>query len=180
MFLQKNLPLIPVVDNKKRVIHVETWSNFFNKDIFKDPKKTTIVITAGGKGRRLVPYTSILPKPLIPINNIPMIEYVIKNFRKYNYRNFVLTVNYKSNLIKTYFQDRYSDFTIDYVDEKKPLGTAGGLKNIDNLSEDFFLINCDTLIDINYDSLLKEHKIKKSDLTIVTCKIKNKKFLWYL
>ena len=174
LFLQKNLPLIPVVDNKKRVIRVETWSNFFNKDIFKDPKKTTIVITAGGKGRRLVPYTSILPKPLIPINNIPMIEYVIKNFRKYNYKNFVLTVNYKSNLIKTYFQDRYSDFTIDYVDEKKPLGTAGGLKNIDNLSEDFFLINCDTLIDINYDSLLKKHKIKKSDLTIVTCKIKTK------
>ena len=85
-----------------------------------------------------------------------------------------MTINYKSNLIKTYFQEKYVDFTIDYVEEKKPLGTAGGLKNIDNLSENFFIINCDTLIDINYDSLLKTHKIKKSDLTIVTCKIKIK------
>ncbi len=174
LFLQNNLTLVPIVDDKKKVIDVETWSNFFNKSIFKDPKKTTIVITAGGKGTRLVPYTSILPKPLIPINNIPMIEYVIRNFKKYNYTNFVMTINYKSNLIKTYFQEKYVDFTIDYVEEKKPLGTAGGLKNIDNLSENFFIINCDTLIDINYDSLLKTHKIKKSDLTIVTCKIKIK------
>jgi dTDP-glucose pyrophosphorylase len=174
LFLQKNLTLIPIVDNKKKVIHVETWSNFFNRNIFKDAKRTTIVVSAGGKGTRLIPYTSILPKPLIPINNIPMIEYVIRNFRKYNYTNFVMTVNHKANLIKTYFQERYSDFTIDYVEEKKPLGTAGGLKNIDNLSEDFFLINCDTLIDVNYDNLLKNHKLKKSDLTIVTCKIKTK------
>ena len=174
LFLQKNLTLIPIVDNKKRVIDVETWSNFFNKNIFRDGKKTTIVVTAGGKGTRLVPYTSILPKPLIPINNIPMIEYVIRNFKKFNYVNFVITINYKSNLIKTYFQERFSNFEIDYVEEKKPLGTAGGLKNINNLSEDFFLINCDTLIDINYDKLLKTHKVKKSDLTIVTCKIKTK------
>ena len=174
LFLQKNLMLIPIVDSKKKVIDVETWSNFFNKNISRDAKKTTIVVTAGGKGTRLIPYTSILPKPLIPINNIPMIEYVIRNFKKYNYVNFVITVNYKSNLIKTYFQEKYSNFTIDYVEEKKPLGTAGGLKNINNLSEDFFLINCDTLIDINYDKLLKTHKIKKSDLTIVTCKIKTK------
>jgi len=174
LFLQKNLMLIPIVDSKKKVIDVETWSNFFNKNISRDAKKTTIVVTAGGKGTRLIPYTSILPKPLIPINNIPMIEYVIRNFKKYNYVNFVITVNYKSNLIKTYFHEKYSNFTIDYVEEKKPLGTAGGLKNINNLSEDFFLINCDTLIDVNYDKLLKTHKIKKSDLTIVTCKIKTK------
>lgn len=174
LFLQKNLTLIPIIDNKKKVVGVETWSNFFNKNIFRDGKKTTIVVTAGGKGTRLVPYTSILPKPLIPINNIPMIEYVIRNFKKFNYVNFVITINYKSNLIKTYFQERYSNFEIDYVEEKKPLGTAGGLKNINNLSEDFFLINCDTLIDINYDKLLKTHKNKKSDLTIVTCKVKTR------
>jgi len=174
LFLQNNLTLIPIVDEKKKVINVETWSNFFNKNSFNDSKKTSIVITAGGKGTRLIPYTSILPKPLIPIDNIPMIEYVIRNFKKYNYTNFVMTVNYKSNLIKTYFQDKYIDFTIDYIEEKKPLGTVGGLKNISNLSDNFFLINCDTLIDLNYDSLLKTHKTKKSDLTIVTCKMKVK------
>lgn len=174
LFLKKNITLIPILDEKNKVVEVETWSNFFNKNLIKQIKKTSVVITAGGKGTRLEPYTSILPKPLMPIKNIPMIEYVITNFKKYNYKKFIFTTNYKSNLIKTYFQDKFSDFSIDYVEEKKPLGTAGGLKNINNLSDDFFLINCDTLIEINYDKLLKYHKLKNSDLTIVTCKKKSK------
>jgi len=72
LFLQKNLTLIPIIDEQKKVVDIETWSNFFNKNSFNESKKTTIVITAGGKGTRLAPYTNILPKPLIPIKNIPM------------------------------------------------------------------------------------------------------------
>ena len=86
--------------------------------------KVPVVIMAGGKGTRLYPYTKILPKPLIPIGDIPIMERIIDKFRDVGVTDFYATVNYRKNMIKSYFTDTAKDYEIKYVEENQPLGTA--------------------------------------------------------
>ena len=83
-----------------------------------------IVIMAGGKGTRLYPFTKIFPKPLIPVGDIPIIERIIERFRNYGASEYYMTVNYKKNMIKSYFSDLDPEYSVEYVEEDKPLGNA--------------------------------------------------------
>ena len=131
----KRLNIIPIVDRKtKKIIDVIEFekSNFYN--LKKKNKKidVSVVIMAGGKGTRLLPYTSVLPKPLLPINQKPTINHIMSKFNLYNIKSFFVTLNYKSEILKTYLKDLKRISQITTVEEKKPLGTAGGLFLIKN------------------------------------------------
>lgn len=128
-----------------------------------------VVIMAGGKGTRLYPYTKILPKPLIPIGDIPIMERIINKFRYFGIDEFYATVNYRKGMIKSYFSEYVNDYTISYIEEEKPLGTAGSLGLIcKTFDQPFIVTNCDILIHADYSDIYKYHKESGNELTIVS------------
>ena len=160
---------IPVLNKKREVIDIIFWNDNFNEKFKFNKMNNPVVIMAGGKGTRLDPYTKVLPKPLIPIGDIPIVERIINRFNEYGCNNFHMTVNYKKNMIKAYFNEIEKEYSIYYIDEDKPLGTAGSLYLLkDKIKETFFLSNCDILIEGNYSDMLKYHKEHKAKITLIT------------
>jgi len=128
-----------------------------------------VIIMAGGKGTRLYPYTKILPKPLIPIGEIPIVERIIKRFCEYGAEKYYMTVNYKKEMIKSYFAEVSPAYELTYVEEAMPLGTAGSIKLITEKFETPVIVtNCDILVDANYDEILKYHRQSGNALTVVS------------
>ncbi|MBU5310753.1 nucleotidyltransferase family protein [Tissierella carlieri] len=164
-----SIEAIPVLNKKEEIIDIIFWNDNFNIKFKFKKMDNPVVIMAGGKGTRLDPYTKILPKPLIPIGDIPIVERIINRFNEYGCNNFYMTVNYKKNMIKAYFNEIEKTYVIDYIDEDKPLGTAGGLYLLkDKIMDTFFLSNCDILIEGNYSDMLKYHKEHKAKITLIT------------
>lgn len=117
------------------------------------------VILAGGKGVRLAPLTDVIPKPLVPIGGMPIIEIVIRQLRRYGFHRITLAVGYMAKLIQAYFQDGSKmGVEIDYSYEPQPLGTAGPLSLIKNLDSTFLVMNADVLTNINLEEFFKHHK----------------------
>ena len=116
---------------------------------------------AGGKGTRLDPITKIMPKPLVPIKKKAEIEHIMERFVKGGMKNVYLTIHYKSEMIKAFFNEKRKSLKINFIEEKKPLGTAGSLRKFyRKAKEDFFVINCDSLIDVDLLNVLFLHKKK--------------------
>ena len=161
---------VPVLNDMEEVVDVMFWTDNFENVINHFEKLTNpVVIMAGGKGTRLDPFTKILPKPLIPIGDIPIVERIINRFHEYGCSNFYMTVNYKKNMIKAYFNEVEKEYSLDYVEEIKPTGTAGSLSMLkDKLTETFFVSNCDILIEGNYSNMMKFHKEKGNKITLVS------------
>ena len=112
------------------------------------------------------PFTKILPKPLIPINEKPIIEHIIEQFTDIGCLDFYLSLNYKSKILKAYFEELDPPYNVHYIEETKPLGTAGSLKLlIDQFKT--FVTNCDIIIKQNYSKIFEFHKKKNYDLTLV-------------
>ncbi len=130
------------------------------------------VILAGGKGSRLKPFTNVIPKPLMPISDdLSILEVVLKQLKYYGFVDIILAVNHMSNLIMSFFQNGEKlGLNITYSLEDKSLGTAGPLSIIDNLEENFLVMNGDILTTLNYKDLYKTHMKKKNDITISTYK----------
>lgn len=137
------------------------------------PKNVPVVINAGGKGTRLYPYTRILPKPLIPIGDNPIIELIMNRFLEAGCDRFYMIVNHKGSMIKAYFSDQKYDYHLEFVDEIDPLGTGGGLSLLKGrINSTFFFTNCDTIIDDNLCDVYKEHKRGGNMITMI-CALKN-------
>ncbi|MDC0222864.1 sugar phosphate nucleotidyltransferase [Gammaproteobacteria bacterium] len=133
------------------------------------------VILAGGKGTRLKPYTISLPKPLVPVGDIPVMEIIIRQLKNHGFKHITLAVNHMSEIIKAYFGDGSKwDVMIDYSEEKVALGTMGPLKIIDDLPEDFLVMNGDVITDLNFSELFKLHKSSDAFFTISTYSRKEK------
>ena len=117
------------------------------------------VVLAGGKGTRLAPYTTILPKPLMPIDGMPILEVMIRQMKRYGIDDITLTVGHLSYLLESYFQDgsRYG-VQIRYAHETVPLGTAGPLAGIDDLDDTFLVTNGDVLTTLDFKRLLEFHQ----------------------
>jgi dTDP-glucose pyrophosphorylase len=160
---------IPVINEKQEVVDIILWGDFLNNGKIKYPSQNIpVVIMAGGKGTRLDPFTKILPKPLIPIGDKPVIEIIMERFSKYGFNKFIISLNYKGEMIKTYFLEKQMDYHIEYVEEKEFLSTSGALSLMqDKLKNTFVVSNCDIITDANFESLLKYHKDKKNKATIL-------------
>jgi dTDP-glucose pyrophosphorylase len=174
IFLNNELILeIPVLKKNLSLSKTIYKSDFLSsKELKKNNtnfKNVPVVIMAGGKGTRLDPFTRILPKPLIPFGNNPIVRIIMDYFKKFGSNKFYISVNDKSGMIKAYFNDLKKLYNIKFIDEKKPLGTAGSLKLLKNsLKKTFFVTNCDVLIQSHYPAILKFHKKNKYDLTLVS------------
>lgn len=175
--LLKDLDLIPIINSKKEVVGVSPKSEILKSRRFNfknDLKNIPVVIMAGGKGKRLMPHTNTIPKPLMPINNKSMIEHVIDRFKFFGSKLFIITINYKKELLKAFFSLKDKKTQTKLITEKIPLGTAGSLSLMKKyLKKTFFVINCDAIISCNYSSLYEFHKKNKSILTLVVSKKNN-------
>ncbi len=170
LMLKKEIECLPVVDATNKVIASVWWPDLFeNKPKKTKSLKLPVVIMAGGEGVRLAPYTKILPKPLMPIGDTPVVEMIIDRFSRYGCNDFYLSLNYKANLIKAYFSDFDHPYKINYILESKPLGTAGSLHLLKNkIKKKFFVSNCDVLIEADYADMLKFHIEKENKITLIS------------
>lgn len=117
------------------------------------------VVLAGGKGTRLRPYTVALPKPLMPIGEYPILEVIIRQLRKDGFGHVTLAVNHQADLFRAFFGDGAKwGIKIDYSLESKPLSTMGPLRLIEDLPENFLVMNGDILTDIHYGKFLEAHE----------------------
>lgn len=178
ILLKYRISLIPIVNEENRLIDVVPWDKIFSENSQKIKRKISkinipVVIMAGGKGTRLNPFTKILPKPLIPIGDKPIIEIIMDKFHEYGMENFYVTLNHRSKMIKAYFEEFRAQYKITYIYEDKPLGTAGGLKYLPSkIVGPIFVSNSDIIIEEDYRKILKFHKSNKNEITIVAS-IKN-------
>lgn len=172
LMLQHRIEAMPIVDDNRNVVDVIFWDQIFSekKEMVNTLPDIPVVIMAGGKGTRLKPITNIIPKPLIPLGDKPVLEWIIDSFNEVGVKNFHLTVNYKQDMIRSYFANQpHRDYSINYFEENKPLGTAGSLHLLKGkLKETFFVTNCDILIKDDYSEMLKYHKSNGNELTAVS------------
>jgi NDP-sugar pyrophosphorylase family protein len=127
------------------------------------------VVLAGGKGTRLAPYTTIFPKPLVPIGDRPILEIIIRQLVHQGFGDILLSVGHLGELIEAYFQNGHRNIPglkLDYFRESKPLGTAGSLAVIPGLNETFLVMNGDVLTTLNYGTLAEYHRKCGAALTI--------------
>ena len=128
---------------------------------------TRAIILAGGRGTRLRPYTVSLPKPLMPIVDLPILEIIIRQLSRRGFDHITLAVNHQAELLKAYFHDGSRwHVRIDYSLETQPLGTMGPLRLITDLPEDFLVMNGDILTDLNYDTFVGQHVAERRLFTI--------------
>jgi len=130
----------------------------------------TAVVMAGGKGMRLRPYTTVLPKPLMPIGSMPILEILLRQLRSAGIRRVILTVNHLAHLIQAVFGDgRSLDLQIIYQLEDEPLGTCGSLAGLlPHLPEQFLVVNGDLLTNYPIREILDRHLQTAADATIAT------------
>ncbi len=125
------------------------------------------VILAGGRGTRLHPYTTILPKPLLPLGDVPVLEVVIRQLARHGLRQLTMAVGYLAELLIAYFADGHKyGITLDYVREEEPLGTAGPLGTIPGLDTTFLVMNGDILTTLDFSRLIAFHRQRGAIATI--------------
>lgn len=167
---EKKIHALPILDNHAKVVDIvldddENTISVNSKALEDVP----VIIMAGGKGTRLYPYTKILPKPLIPIGDIPILERIINRFYDYGASKYYMTVNYKKGMIKAHFTELQPEYSIEYIEEDKPLGTAGSIKLINESFETPVVVtNCDILIEADYEDIYSYHKNSGNVMTIVS------------
>lgn len=159
----KSYNCIPVIKNKRLV-------DLIFKDKIKKSFSNTkipVVIMAGGKGSRLDPFTRILPKPLFPLGDKPIILKIIEQFNNWGFKKFFLSIHDKSKILKAFFKN-YKNLNITFKEEVKPMGTIGALKLLKkDLKSTFVVSNCDILLKTDFENIINFHKEKKHILTIV-------------
>ena len=158
--------IIPIIDKSKKIKSI--LINDKHKKKLNIQNKVTAIIMAGGFGKRLMPLTAKKPKPLIKVGKKPLIDYVFQNLVKYKIKNITISIYYKSLQIKNYFKKKKKLFRIKFLEEKKPLGTAGclGLLNYKELNENIIVHNSDIITNLNIKNLLKFHIDFNSEITV--------------
>ena len=164
IMMKNKVDQIPIIDKNKNILGINTIDKINDSDL----ENILFIIAAGGFGKRLLPITSKKPKALLMINGEPMIEKIIKKASQEGFKNFIISVYYKKNIIKKYLGDgKKYGINIKYLEESKPLGTAGFLSLLKlNRNTNFVVTNCDVYPEFKYENLLNFHINNKSKATM--------------
>jgi len=163
---------VPIINDEQKLINIVSWHDYIVDE--SNTKKyaslnNPVVIMAGGKGVRLDPFTKILPKPLIPLGEKPIVEVIMDRFYEQGFYKFKLVINHKKEMIKLYFSENKQPYEIELIEENKYCGTVGGLYLLkEKIMSTFILTNCDTLLEGDYRDFLNWHIENKNLLTIVS------------
>lgn len=174
IFIKNKIEVVPIVNNDHILVDYKEWNSVFET---VKPKKANdislsnipVVIMAGGKGTRLKPFTDVLPKPLVPIKEKPIMDWIIEEFKKFGTKDFYATLNYRGKMIDAYYSSIEKDYNISFAWEKDFYGTAGSLKLLkDKINGTFIVSNCDIIVKANYSDVLDFHQRSNAKLTIVS------------
>lgn len=165
----RDLLHVPIVNEKGRLVGLETLQNLLEGIQYDNP----VFLMAGGFGKRLMPLTNNIPKPLLPVGNKPILETILNQFVKSGFRRFYISTHYKAEMVRSHFGDGSKwGVSIHYVHEDQPLGTAGALgllpKDIPNLP--IIMMNGDLLTKVNFEQLLRFHNEHGNIATMSVCK----------
>lgn len=146
---------IPIVDEQRHVVGLHLWDEIASPPL----RRNLMVIMAGGLGRRLLPLTEKCPKPMIQVGGKPMLEHIIERAKNEGFSHFIIAIHYLGKIIEKHFGNGEKfGVQIEYLREKNPLGTAGGLSLLDRLPDAPFLVtNGDVLADIRYGEMINFH-----------------------
>lgn len=164
IMLKYNIRQLPLLDEERKLQEL-----YFLDDIISyDEKENYVFILAGGLGTRLRPLTENVPKPMLKIGGKPILERIIEQFKEFGFKNFIISLNYKGEIIEEYFKDgREFHVNIEYVRENKKLGTAGSIKLAERkITKPFIVINGDILTGIDFDAFLNYHEENNFDITV--------------
>ncbi|MDI6710307.1 MAG: nucleotidyltransferase family protein [Bacillota bacterium] len=167
LMVRHSIRHVPIVDRSGRVVDLVVWQDLFRPRVEARPE--AVVIMAGGQGTRLDPFTRILPKPMIPLRDKPMVEVIIDRFHAQGFGRFILSLGYKAEIVRMYFANGAGrPYRVDFVEEKEPLGTAGALSMLhDWVSDSFIVTNCDIIVELDATHLLDYHRERAHALTVV-------------
>jgi len=161
---KKDITFLPLVNNKNKILDIYDLEKKNKINLINCP----MLIMAGGKGLRLRPLTSKIPKPLLVVNKKPIIEHIITIAKNQGISNFYISINYLGHKIKKYLGNGSKlGVTIKYLEEKKPLGTAGSLNLIKKFNKPIIVTNSDIISKIDFKEMISTHKKNKSILTMV-------------
>jgi len=156
---------IPIIDKRKNILGLYVWNQFG----FLETKKNLVIVMAGGKGTRMMPYTENSPKPLLPFGNKPILEHILLKAKSEGFNQFIFSINYLGYMINNFFGNGSSwSVKIKYIKEKLPLGTAGSLSLLNPKPKiPFIVYNGDVISEIRLSDLLNFHIRNNSIATMV-------------
>lgn len=169
--LSGNFGCVPVLNAEQQIVRLIFWKEVFQGEVPSKPKRRLelpVVIMAGGLGTRLAPFTNVLPKPLIPVGDKTVIEIIIDQFVSYGADRFILSINYKSKILKSFFEELSPSYSVQFLEEKERRGTAGCLRELyGEDAGDLVVSNCDIVIQTDVPELVAFHQGNGYDLTLV-------------
>lgn len=169
--LSGNLSCVPVLNHEREILRLVFWKELFQGELQEKSKRRLnlpVVIMAGGQGTRLAPFTNVLPKPLIPVGDRTVIEIIIDQFLACGADQFILSINYKSKILKSFFEELSPPYSVKFLEEKERRGTAGSLRALYSPEQDDLIVsNCDVVIQADIPELVAFHQDNKYDLTLV-------------
>ena len=154
---------VPIIKNNKIYgLYVQN----INTNIIKKNIKDHVVIMAGGYGKRLGALTKKCPKALLKFNNKPLLQHILEYVKKNNFSNIQISVFYLKKMIKNFISKKNFSLKVTFLEESNPMGTIGSIGLIKKISNNFIVLNCDVISDVNLNELLRFHKKNRSILTI--------------
>ena len=166
-----NFGCVPVIGPSREVVQLVFWKQLFQGEVAVKSKRQLnlpVVIMAGGRGTRLAPFTNVLPKPLIPVGDKTIIELIIDQFLPYGLDQFHLSINYKSKILKSFFEELTPEYSVSFLEEREPRGTAGALRALYlPVPQNLIVTNCDIVIEADLAELVSFHQDNDYDLTLV-------------
>lgn len=158
-----NLKQLPIINKEKQLVNV-----IFKEIRNHQEENNSVILMVGGLGARLRPLTDNIPKPMLKVGDKPILEIIIEGFKQYGYTNFILSVNYKKEMIQNYFQSGEAfGVNITYIEETKRMGTAGALSMLpERPTKPVFVMNGDLLTQVNFDQLMQFHKEQEAVATM--------------